>query len=364
MKSFDNVRNSIIEFWRAALSAILIFALMVTGIFISSKVAWKKEQERLELYARQKAIEKLGRVEVSAFVNGWNPGSRSDRASDQKRYRVVLSPGAVYEIGRLREYDSTDVEKDEYGFDHVIQVATDDPMFYDPVITVRYANLIHVKYSVDNGSGWLVYGPTRRGIKGGEYLWTLPEGEERDSTDKCDGWLQKAITFTFPINGTARLAVESGDESVSEDMRGYNSIETERLGDVYTNVPEKFADRTRQVYTSHIFIEAWRADPRDWRTNGHSNKLVPTPEITILLRFRHYGVWNVTKDEYESMRYKVDEFSSLDFREFSPYSTIEHIGMLTKDVSGDDILTLTDPFKQEETTVKVDEMEFYREEDS
>lgn len=55
MKSFDNVRNSIVGFWKAALSALLTFAVMVTGIFISSKVAWKKEQERLELYARQKS---------------------------------------------------------------------------------------------------------------------------------------------------------------------------------------------------------------------------------------------------------------------------------------------------------------------
>ena len=116
---------------------------------------------------------------------------------------------------------------------------------------------------------------------------------------------------------------------ISEAMREYNYITTERLGSEFLNVPEEFADRERKVYTSHIIIEGWKNDPREWRTNGNSKALYLTPEVTIILRIKHYGRWDVTKEEFESMRYKVSEFSKRDFREFSPYTTLEYVGMLT-----------------------------------
>lgn len=329
MRDTDDIRKSIIEFWRAVLISLLAFSAMVVYIFASSKIAWKREQERLELIAKQKAVEKMNKITVSAFVNGWTMGSQSDRGSMQNRYRVQLTPGNIYEIGRLREYDSTDEEKNIYGFDHVIEVTTDDPILSDPVITVQYAKLIHVKYSIDGGNGWLISGPMRMGLKTGEYLYTLPEEDECEITNSRDGWGEKSLTFTVPINGLNNIEVNINSPEISEAMREYNYITTERLGSEFLNVPEEFADRERKVYTSHIIIEGWKNDPRDWRTNGNSKALYLTPEVTIILRVKHYGRWDVTKGEFESMRYKVSDFSNRDFREFSPYTTLEYVGMLT-----------------------------------
>ena len=330
-KSADEVRAEIVEFWQAVLMAALTFAVMVTCVFVTSKVAWKREQERLELMEKQKQVEKMNKINVITFVNGWTIGMQSDRGSMQMRCRTILRPGSVYEIGRLREYDSLDVEKNEVGFDHVIEVNTDDANFLNPVITVRYPKLIHVKYSIDGGGGWMISGPTRKGLKTSEYLYTLPDESECETSMKAEGWGEKALTFTVPINGLDKLEENINSSAVSKDMRGYNYITTERLGSEFLNVPAEYADRERKVYTSHVIIEGWKRDPRDWRTNGHTRLQTPMPEVTILLRIKHYGRWDVTKEEYESMRYKVNEFSNRDFREFSPYTTLEHVGMLTLD---------------------------------
>ena len=62
-----------------------------------------------------------------------------------------------------------------HGFDHVMEVVTDDPVYVDPIITVQYSKFIHVKYSIDGGDGWLTSGPTRKGIKNDIWLYTLPD---------------------------------------------------------------------------------------------------------------------------------------------------------------------------------------------
>ena len=325
MREADDIRNSITEFWRAVLIALLAFAAMVIYIFASSALEWKHEQERLELIAKQKVAEKVGKVSVYAFVNQWD----FDEPTKQERVLLNLVVGKEYEIGRLRYYDVNDEETNALGFDHVREEASDSPDYLNPVVTAQYSKFIHVKYSIDNGSGWLISGPTRKGIKTDEWLYTLPEEDQRDTSDSGEGWGEKSLTFSLPINGLDGVEVNIDSADISEEMRGYNYIVTERLGDAYGNVPEEYADRTRKVYTSHVIIEGWRTDPREWKTNGNTKALTPTPEITVLVRIRHYGEWDLTKDEYESMRYKVNEFSSTRFyHDYSKHTTITYVGML------------------------------------
>ena len=78
-KSADEVRAEIVEFWQAVLMAALTFAVMVTCVFVTSKVAWKREQERLDLMEKQKQVEKMNKINVITFVNSWTIGMQSDR---------------------------------------------------------------------------------------------------------------------------------------------------------------------------------------------------------------------------------------------------------------------------------------------
>ena len=328
MREPDDIRNSITEFWRAVLIALLAFAAMVIYIFASSALEWKHEQERLELIAKQKIAAKVGKVSVYSFVNKWEMADVGVRGTDQTRQAMKLEPGVEYDTGRLRYYNVNDEMATIHGFDHVMEVVTDDPVYVDPIITVQYSKFIHVKYSIDGGDGWLTSGPTRKGIKNDIWLYTLPD-EGVESNALRDGWGEKSLTFQVPINGLNGLEVNIDSTDVSKEMRGYNYITTERLGDEYFNVPSELADRTRKVYTSHVIIEGWRSDPREWKTNGKSSALTPTPEITVLVRIKHYGEWDITKEEYESVRYTVSGFANQNNREVSPYTTIEYVGMLT-----------------------------------
>ena len=85
MREPDDIRNSITEFWRAVLIALLAFAAMVIYIFASSALEWKHEQERLELIAKQKIAAKVGKVSVYSFVNKWEMADVGVRGTDQTR---------------------------------------------------------------------------------------------------------------------------------------------------------------------------------------------------------------------------------------------------------------------------------------
>ncbi len=327
MRETDDIRRSIAEFWRAVLFALLAFAGLVVYIFASSALEWKGEQKRLEMAAAQKAIEKQNRISVYAFVNTWALGLGGVRGDTQFRNVEKLEVGEEYMIGRRVIYDEKDLRTNKYGFDHVTPLVTDVEDFSDPVITIQYAKFIHVKYSIDGGNGWLLSAPTARGIKTGAYSYTLPERSECDTTSKRDGWGEKSLTFTVPINGLNNVVANIDSKDVSEEMRGYNYIVTEKLSERYSDIPAEFADRTRKIYTSHVIVEGWRSDPRVWKS---ASAAVPVPEITVILRIKHYGEWDLTKEEYESLRYKVGEFSSENHRDFSPYSTLVYVGTPVK----------------------------------
>ena len=332
MKETDgsDVRRSIIDFWKAVMLALIAFSGMVVYIFASSALEWKHEQERLEMIAKQKAAAKVGKIAVVSFINKWEMADVGVRGANQNRVDFKLEPGVEYETGRLRYYlGRNDGGAITYGFDHTIDVFDDDPDYFNPIITVQYSKFIHAMYSIDTEPGWLIYGPTRKGIKGGEYLWVLPE-DGGTASDGCDAWGEKSLTFVVPPNGTNGIEVNIDSEAISKEMRGYNYIVTERLGDAYLNVPAEFADRTRKIYTSHVLVEGWRSDPREWKTNGNSKGLTPTPELTVLIRIKRYGRWDLTSEEYESIMFKATELSNINNREFSPYTTIEYVGMLSK----------------------------------
>ena len=325
MREPDDIRNSIVEFWRAVLIALAAFAAMVVYIFSSSALEWKHEQERLELLAKQKIAAKVGKVSVYSFINVWEMADVGIRGTTQYRRDSKLDVGVEYETGRLRYYNVNDESGNIRGFDHVLDVATDDPTYIEPLITVQYAKFIHVKYSIDGGDGWLIGGPTRKGLKTGEWLYTLPEVTE--SNTSRDAWGEKSLTVRVPVNGLNGLAVNIDSAEVSTPMRGYNYITTERFGDKFLNVPDELADRERKIYTSHLIIEGWRTDPREWKTNANSKALEPTPEVTVLVRIKHYGEWDITAEEYESVRYRVYGLADVNNREFSPYTTVTYVGM-------------------------------------
>ena len=81
MRDTDDIRKSIIEFWRAVLISLLAFSTMVVYIFASSKIAWKREQERLELIAKQKAVEKMNKIPgvcaITMSTTRWRPFTAS-----------------------------------------------------------------------------------------------------------------------------------------------------------------------------------------------------------------------------------------------------------------------------------------------
>ena len=329
MREPDDIRNSIVEFWRAVLIALAAFTAMVIYIFASSALEWKHEQERLELLAKQKIAAKVGKVSVYAQINSWGSLSLNQELTLQYREAQKLEIGTEYEIGRKRYYDVNDEETNDLGFDHVRFDIADDPDYLSPVLTVQYPKFIHVRSSID--SSWMKSGLTRKGAKTGEWLYTLPVDDEREISMTGDAWGEQTITVTFPINGVD-LDVNIDDVTISGEMRGYNYIVTEKLGEHYLNVPAEYSDRTRKIYTSHVIIEGWRSDPRDWKTNGNSRALTPTPEVTVIVRIKHYGEWDVTKEEFEEMRYKVNAFSSTRFdHSYSPHTTITYLGMLTNE---------------------------------
>lgn len=322
MRDTDDIRSSIIDFWKAVLLAVVAFAVIVVYVFVSCALDWKHEQERLELLAKQKAVEKVGKITAVAFVNTWNMADVGILGVDQKRTAEPLNIGEEYYVGALRYYDTSDGAV----FDHVLEVTPDDPTFTNPVITVGYSKYIHVKYSIDGGDGsYLISGETDVGDKTGERLYTIvTDGEVYN--DPLDGaWGEGVMTFTIPINGLNGLEVNIDSEDISEDMRQYNYIVTERLGDVYSDAPSEYADRIRKVYTSHVIVEGWKSDPRE-RRDGKS--LAPTPEVSVLIRIKHYGEWDLTADEFDLLKFKISEFSNINNRKFSPYTTIEYVGNL------------------------------------
>lgn len=325
LREVDEVRESIIEFWRAVLIMFTAFAAIVVYIFTSSALEWKHKQERLELLAQQKIAAKVGQVSVYAFVNNW--GGINQDPTIQYRKAVKLEQGVEYEVGRKRYYDVSDEETNKLGFDHVRMDQSDEIDYILPVLTVQYSKFIHVRSSLDNS--WMESGYTQKGAKTGEWLYTLPVKDEREISIEGDAWGEKTLTVTFPVNGID-LDVNIDSTDISDELRKYNYIVTEKLGEQYENVPAEYADRTRKVYTSHVLIEGWRTDQRDRRAGNSEKGLTPTPEVTVLVRIKHYGNWDLTKDEFESMRYKVSEFSSTRFNhDYSSRTTMTYVGMAT-----------------------------------
>ena len=262
MREPDDIRNSIVEFWRAVLIALAAFTAMVIYIFASSALEWKHEQERLELLAKQKIAAKAGKVSVYSFINVWEMADVGIRGTTQYRRDSKLDVGVEYETGRLRYYNVNDESGNIRGFDHVLDVATDDPTYIEPLITVQYAKFIHVKYSIDGGDGWLIGGPTRKGLKTGEWLYTLPE--ETESNISRDAWGEKSLTIRVPVNGLNGLAVNIDSTEVSTPMRGYNYITIERFGDKFLHLRYLAGQRRHAVVEAPPEIAcAWKHQPSE-----------------------------------------------------------------------------------------------------
>lgn len=322
MRETDDIRSSIAEFWKAVLFALLGFAVLVVYIFSSSALQWKQKQERLAVSTQQKELDKVGKISVYTFVNKWGD---ADDPTHQSRYVKQLELGKAYDVGQLKYFDVNDPETNKYGFDHIL-FETEDYDYANPIITIKYSNYIHVKYSLACEGSWLKSGEPQRGLKTGELLYILPDDSECTITENYDGWGEKYLTFQVPPNGQNDLEINIDSPIISDDLRPYNYITTERFGEQYENVPAEFADRTRKIYTSHVIVEGWKSDPKNRRGTAAPS----TPELTVLIRIKYYDYWDLTKDEYDSIKYTVSHLADESYRGFSPKTTIEYVGLLTK----------------------------------
>lgn len=98
------------------------------------------------------------------------------------------------------------------------------------------------------------------------------------------------------------------DTTISEDMRQYNYVTTERLAGVYPGVDKKYADRTREVSTCHLIVSAYKNDP-----HGKANRGPNTPETTFKVRIRYYGAWDLSKAEYDELFSPLPDMSLVDY---------------------------------------------------
>ncbi len=330
-KEESSVRTAIKEFWTAAFSIVVAFAVTVAGIYITESIAYKKEQERLEILAKQRELEVIAKKEslVKAFTweNLWKMADVKTPDRWQARALVEMKPGVEYQIGQLRRYDMRDnaeIEPEDTPkqFDRVLldehdNIYSDDIYFHDPVITVISDKFLRIKSSLDGGDGWMLVGETERGLKT-DNLKYIPSNPV--ATDNREYWGSGAISFQVPINGIRGIGYGKTSREISEEMRLFNYTYEETLGEVYKDegIPQDFAGRTREVTVSQVVVEVWSRDPRI------EDKYKPSkPEATYRFIIRSYGAWDVTAEEYEQLMFKVSLFSQFEFRTFSPLETIE-----------------------------------------
>lgn len=63
-----------------------------------------------------------------------------------------------------------------------------------------------------------------------------------------------------------------------------------------------------------IVVDAYKVDPREAGNGGAK------PEVSFLLRIRHYGNWDITQEEYDELIFIIPDISG---RNASEYTTIE-----------------------------------------
>lgn len=297
----------LLDVFRGLLIGIVVFALMVTAIFLSSEYEWNQQVKRLELEKKRIQLEQIAKADVVgvfAWVNEWGTGFE---AIGEERHVEKLVPGVEYIVGQLRKYDVNEFT----GFNNIKMDPDDDMRYMYPVVTFNYSGWVNFRYSIDNGSGWLYYGPTAKGLKTGN--WQYLPSEENYEGD-ASGWGTGATSLSCAVNGRDNLYVNLHDMSVSDDLRGYNYLTTMKLGELSENVPAEYAGREREVWTSHIVVDAYKVDPRE-AGNGDVK-----PEVSFLLRIRHYGNWDITQEEYDELIFIIPDISG---RNASEYTTIE-----------------------------------------
>ena len=309
------------SFWKAVLIAVGGFALMIFFIFESSAYTWRSEQKRLEIAAQRKvqiAVDKMGVVGVYTWKDSEDYSDDGEKRSVEK-----MQVGTEYRVGthkifdrnrKDREYTEEDYERlgDTFFHNSFMLDPNDDTYFADPVITFVYANYLDIKFSIDNDEGVYEYGATAVGTKTGNYKY-VPE--ETTSSGSRSSFTKGPTTVKVVANGTGGVSVNIDDKTISEDMRQYNYVTTERLADVYPGVDSKYADRTREVSTCHLLISAYKNDP-----HGKANRGSTAPETTFKVRIRHYGAWDLTKAEYDEAIFSAPAMTSV---EYAPMTTVE-----------------------------------------
>ena len=297
----------LLDVFRGLVIGIVVFALMVTAIFLSSEYEWNQQVKRLELEKKRIQLEQIAKADVVgvyAWVNEWGTGFG---AIGEERHVEKLVPGVEYIVGQLRKYDVNEFT----GFNNIKMDPDDDMRYMYPVVTFNYSGWVNFRHSINNGSGWLYYGPTAKGLKTGN--WQYLPSEDNYEAD-ASGWGNGATSLSCAVNGRDNLYVNLHDKSISDDMRRYNYCTTLTLGELFENVPEKYADREREIWISHIVVDAYNVDPREAGNGGAK------PEVSFLLRIRHYGNWDITQEEYDELIFIIPDISG---RNASEYTTIE-----------------------------------------
>ena len=319
----DSTGRIIIEFWRSVLLTVLAFAVMVAGIFMTSSMSWRKKQSRLEIEVKKQEEEK---PDYSRLVQVYTWGHDFDIYRDgEQRVLTRMEPGEEYRIGALLKYDrgwedrkinggdrDYDKLKHIYGF-NPYRIDTDDDAYYaDPIFTFTGKCFLRIRFSIDSVDGRFICAETERGLKTGN-LRFIPSSEALDTPhNECFG--KSPLSVRFSANGMGGTRVDTTNGDVSDSMRQYNTITEERLGDAYANVPEKYADRKREIFTCRLFVDVYEDDPRLSITRSGGTVF----SLSVIIR--RYSEWNLTKAEYDEIMPDVPEITGM---EYSPKLTAE-----------------------------------------
>lgn len=319
----ESIGRKLFEFWSSVFLTVLAFAVMVAGIFMTSSMSWRKRQSRLEIEAKTQEEEK---PDYSRLVQVYTWGHDFDLCYDgEQRVLTRMEPGEEYRIGALLKYDrgwedrnidGADKDYDKlkhiYGF-NPYRIDTDDDAYYaDPIFTFTGKCFLRIRFSIDSIDGRFICTETERGLKTGN-LKFIPSDEALDTPhNECFG--KPPLSVRFSANGMGGTRVDTTNGDVSDGMRQYNTITEERLGDAYQNVPEKYADRTREIFTCRLFVDAYEDDPR--LSSTRNGGAVFSFQVII----RRYSEWNLTKAEYDEILPDVPEIRGM---EYSPKLTAE-----------------------------------------
>lgn len=316
----ESTGRRILEFWRSAFLTVLAFALMVAGIFITSSMSWRAKMSKSELEAKKREEEK---ADSSRLIQIYTWGHEHDIYHDgEQRVLTRMEPGEEYRIGALLKYDrgwndrtfhgagedkDYDKLKHIYGFNQYRTDTDDDPYYADPIFTFTGKCFLRIKFSIDSTDGRFICGETERGLKTGNLKY-IPSDEMLDAPEnECSG--SSPLSVKLSANGMGGTRVDTTNGDVSDAMRQYNTIVPERLGDVYANIPEKYADRTREIFTCRLFVDAYSEDPRHGST-----------AFSFSIIIRRYSEWELTKAEYDEILPEAPDISGI---EYSPKLTAE-----------------------------------------